>query len=326
MTAIEIYEQAPTGKDYILDIKIRNGPLLRAIRMRGFKSAKAFAEATGFGYPTLCAYLALRYVPICKTGWKRSALALAKLLRLPPDSLFPEQHLEHALAKSRGEIEVSREDLCLMLAGPEPSDAEHDLEVAQVHGRLADMLHGLPPRQMKVLEERFGLRTGVEKTFRQLADESGVTPERIRQIERRALRKLRHPGRGGQLVQAGGYGFVAGRKRAYAPAAPCVVTSRKALADERLGRRHKLFAEQMSDTTMVVREHASGRTVCLIKSKNAAACAAIARDGDIEVLQVRDPRHQNEATVGESTITDERAMRRESTTENERTEHHEESI
>lgn len=208
---LDIYDRPhDAGTDYILDVRIRNGPLLRALRMRGFKTPKAFCAATGFCYSTILKYLGLRRAPIGRqTGdWKPAALALAKHLRLPPDSLFPEQHLEHALSRSRGEIEMSREDLCLMLAAQqdEPCDPEADLEREQVHGRLLELMQGLTPREQQVLGGRFGFEAGQGKTLEEISSELKVGKERVRQIEAKALRKLKC--RRCHLQAAGGYGFI----------------------------------------------------------------------------------------------------------------------
>ncbi|MGE3953962.1 MAG: RNA polymerase sigma factor [Parachlamydiales bacterium] len=65
--------------------------------------------------------------------------------------------------------------------------------------RMADVLATLTPRERKVLEERFGLLDGKPKTLEDVGTEFGVTRERIRQIEAKALRKMRHPTRSKHL-------------------------------------------------------------------------------------------------------------------------------
>ena len=53
----------------------------------------------------------------------------------------------------------------------------------------------LTPREEKVIKLRFGLEDGTEHTLEQVGQSFAVTRERIRQIEAKALRKLRHPSR-----------------------------------------------------------------------------------------------------------------------------------
>ena len=65
--------------------------------------------------------------------------------------------------------------------------------------QLVEVLSTLTPREAKVLELRFGLRDGRQRTLEEVGKEFNVTRERIRQIESKALRKLRHPSRSRKL-------------------------------------------------------------------------------------------------------------------------------
>ena len=77
-----------------------------------------------------------------------------------------------------------------------PADAaSHQLLKEQV----MDVLSSLTPRERKVLELRFGLEDGRSRTLEEVGREFSVTRERIRQIEAKALRKLRHPTRSKKL-------------------------------------------------------------------------------------------------------------------------------
>jgi RNA polymerase primary sigma factor len=62
--------------------------------------------------------------------------------------------------------------------------------------KMHDVLANLTERERKVLVLRFGLEDGHQRTLEEVGQEFGVTRERIRQIEAKALRKLRHPSRG----------------------------------------------------------------------------------------------------------------------------------
>ena len=65
--------------------------------------------------------------------------------------------------------------------------------------QLSDVLSTLTPREEKVLRLRFGLEDGRSRTLEEVGKEFNVTRERIRQIEAKALRKLRHPSRSRKL-------------------------------------------------------------------------------------------------------------------------------
>ena len=70
---------------------------------------------------------------------------------------------------------------------------------ALLKGRVREVLSSLDPRERKVLELRFGLADGRPRTLEEVGREFNVTRERIRQIEAKALRRLRHPSRAKKL-------------------------------------------------------------------------------------------------------------------------------
>ena len=121
--------------------------------------------------------------------------------------------LYQAEAKVRAVLKISQEPLSLETPvgeeedthlgdfiedqkAPAPADAaSHQLLREQVE----DVLGSLGPRERRVLQLRFGLDNGRSRTLEEVGREFGVTRERIRQIEAKALRKLRHPSRSKKL-------------------------------------------------------------------------------------------------------------------------------
>lgn len=84
----------------------------------------------------------------------------------------------------------------------EDQDAPAPAEAASftmLREQLGDVLESLTPREQKVLRLRFGLDDGRTRTLEEVGQVFGVTRERIRQIEAKALRKLRHPSRSKKL-------------------------------------------------------------------------------------------------------------------------------
>ena len=79
---------------------------------------------------------------------------------------------------------------------PAPSEAA---AFTLLKEQLVDVLDTLTPREEKVLRLRFGLDDGRARTLEEVGKEFNVTRERIRQIEAKALRKLRHPSRSKKL-------------------------------------------------------------------------------------------------------------------------------
>ncbi len=84
----------------------------------------------------------------------------------------------------------------------EDQDAKAPAEEASytlLREQLDDVLHTLTDREQKVLRLRFGLDDGRARTLEEVGQQFGVTRERIRQIEAKTLRKLRHPSRSKKL-------------------------------------------------------------------------------------------------------------------------------
>ena len=79
---------------------------------------------------------------------------------------------------------------------PAPQDAA---AYTLLKEQLAEVMQTLTPREAKVLRLRFGLDDGKARTLEEVGKEFDVTRERIRQIEAKALRKLRHPSRSKKL-------------------------------------------------------------------------------------------------------------------------------
>ena len=77
-----------------------------------------------------------------------------------------------------------------------PSDSVSSIMLKE---QLLGVLNTLTPREEKVLRLRYGIDDGKPRTLEEVGKEFNVTRERIRQIEAKALRKLRHPSRSKKL-------------------------------------------------------------------------------------------------------------------------------
>jgi RNA polymerase primary sigma factor len=77
-----------------------------------------------------------------------------------------------------------------------PADAVININLKEMTEQVLNML---TPREERVIKMRLGLEDGTEHTLEEVGQKFGVTRERIRQIEAKALRKLRHPSRSRQL-------------------------------------------------------------------------------------------------------------------------------
>ena len=85
------------------------------------------------------------------------------------------------------------------LPDTDASQPPEEASYALLREQLEDVLATLTPREQQVLRMRFGLQDGKPHTLEEVGKEFDVTRERIRQIESKALRKLRHPSRSKKL-------------------------------------------------------------------------------------------------------------------------------
>ena len=107
----------------------------------------------------------------------------------------PIQSLEGLIATNQKALE--RE---LQLKNEVCSDEEYSSYRDIVTEAVEEVLSTLTERESRVIRMRFGIGSGVSQTLEQVGQEFGVTRERIRQIEAKALRKMRHPSRSRKLM------------------------------------------------------------------------------------------------------------------------------
>jgi len=81
---------------------------------------------------------------------------------------------------------------------PSPMDSTY---AKLLREKIEEVLESLPPREARILRLRFGLENGHNYTLEEVGEKFGLTRERIRQIESKALRRLRHPRRARQLKE-----------------------------------------------------------------------------------------------------------------------------
>jgi len=139
----------------------------------------------------------------------RSTRHLVQVLGREPTSAELSRKMELPLEKVRMILKIAKEPISLETpVGDEEDGALGDLiedknavspQDAVIYSNLADhtrkLLATLPPREARVLKMRFGIGERSNLTLEEVGHDFDVTRERIRQIEAKALRKLRHPSR-----------------------------------------------------------------------------------------------------------------------------------
>jgi len=135
-----------------------------------------------------------------ETGLEADAAMLAIKMEMPEDKI--RKILKIAKEPISMETPVGDDDDSHLGDFIEDSNILAPIEAAvydSLHNVTKDILDSLTPREAKVLRMRFGIEMNTDHTLEEVGKQFDVTRERIRQIEAKALRKLRHPSRSEKL-------------------------------------------------------------------------------------------------------------------------------
>jgi RNA polymerase primary sigma factor len=127
--------------------------------------------------------------PAIERRWRRAATKVRRIIRIAQEPMSLETPIGSEENSYLGDF-IEDETV----VGPVDAASKQLLKE-----QMQDILDSLSERERKVLEMRFGLLDGQGHTLEEVGQEFGVTRERIRQIEAKALRKLRHPIRSRKL-------------------------------------------------------------------------------------------------------------------------------
>ncbi len=135
-------------------------------------------------------------------GRQPTAEEIAKFMELPADRVRwmlrtsrQPVHLERPVGD---ESDAELGDFIEDIEAPPPAEAVAQQMLTE---ELGDILDQLTPREARILRLRYGLQDGESRTLKEVGEMFGLSRERIRQLEKEALRKLRHPNFAGHLRQ-----------------------------------------------------------------------------------------------------------------------------
>lgn len=190
-------------EEYRVDIKVKNNIILQKIEKAGYKTVGEFCRINEIMKYTsqLGNIINMKESPLQTDGKFRSCLIhIADLLGCDPVDFFTDTQLHTVLKSNKRSIQVNEAEMKFMLEKTnEPKLLENVVLEDQRNDALNEALSTLSPREQKIVQMRMGLAGFDEHTFDQLAEIFGITRERIRQIEAKAIRKLRHPTRSDKL-------------------------------------------------------------------------------------------------------------------------------
>lgn len=177
--------------EYAVKITVRNGLILRQMKKLGIKSQVELSKLTGISLQTLNSLITLRKAPRnTYTGeWVDAAFALSSALQVEPEELWTSAQQGMALERNNYEINMSEEHVKHLASGESTDKLALGGEQSRI---LRGALSNLTPREEQVVRRRFFDDDSLEE----IAGDWGVSKTRIRQIECKALRKMKHPSRG----------------------------------------------------------------------------------------------------------------------------------
>jgi RNA polymerase sigma factor (sigma-70 family) len=179
-------------KEFRLKVSVRNNLLLSAIEAQGYTSVAEFERACGLGMGRINNLVAMRDAPILQSGeFSQNAKLVMEVLGAAPTDLWTEQQLTIKLKTNSGERAIDADIVQHLLEQKSRTDylpsPEDSLLAAETSAIVNEVLSSLKPREKDVLQQRFVN----DSTLQEVGNHHGLSKERIRAIESKALRKLR---------------------------------------------------------------------------------------------------------------------------------------
>lgn len=183
--------------EYRVDIKLRNNLILKKIEDFGYNSVSQFSELNDISLNLLYQIIGMKY-PIFNKLCEINPFIhkLCEILNCELNDLFTQDQMNLQLKKNKSSFCISENEVqYFMNMNKEVKSLEQSYSEGQLKEKLDEVLSSLTPLEANVLRMRFGIDMDTDHTLEEVGKKFDVTHERIRQIEAKALRKLRHPKR-----------------------------------------------------------------------------------------------------------------------------------
>lgn len=178
--------------DIALKVKAKNGVLQKFIDDMNWTQSD-LARKLNISPVTIGRYFNLQDFPRTEETMQK----ITSLLKMVPEDIFPQIIREpDFMEKSKTWTIYKEVDIEYLAFNKLPEIAyEPEMDGFDMMAKINEALDTLTPREAKVLRLRFGLEDGKELNLEETGRELDISKERIRQIEAKAFRKLKHPSR-----------------------------------------------------------------------------------------------------------------------------------
>jgi RNA polymerase sigma factor (sigma-70 family) len=179
--------------EYRIDIKVRNNLILSKIEENGYKSIPDFCKKNDINMYTLYLIINMKCELFRKNGeWISTIIKAAECLNCFPEDFFTETQL-HAILKTNKKTILTNEAEMKFLLNNSQKLLEDIVDDNRKDKEIHKSIELLTPREQKVINMRFGIEDGIEHDLKEIGEILSVSGQRVRQIEAKALRKMRHP-------------------------------------------------------------------------------------------------------------------------------------
>ena len=179
--------------EYRVKVSVSNNLLIQAIENAGYKNQSDFARAIDCNASYVNMLCGLRISPMTREGeFTKAANQVMEALGACPTDLWTEEQLTMNLKRSSSWSVMGREELNELMHGA-PKSLLESVAGQELKKAMDESRKSLTFREQRII----GLRFDDDKTLEEVGKEVGLTRQRVRDIEARALRKLRL--RGDQL-------------------------------------------------------------------------------------------------------------------------------
>lgn len=185
-------------KEYRVDIKIRNNLLLSAIENAGFQSVAHFCKAANIQSTSVYGLVSLKDSPLRQDGtFTLVAQKILDYLCALPEDLWTEEQLWNTLTINTGRVLLDKHQMSVLSYGEEEEvlNLEDMVYKKEIQEKVHEVLETLTPRETKTIEMRFGFKGMKQHSLEETGALFDITRDRVRQIEAKALKKLRHHSR-----------------------------------------------------------------------------------------------------------------------------------
>ena len=189
-------------KDYRIEIKVKNNRLLTKIEGAGYSSVAKFADTIGMNRTVIYRIVSMKSAALDEEGYYRpEALRIAKFLNCTPQDIYPPAQMRGTMKENKAQITANANEVDSLTSSLRTLafSPERKMILNEAKQALKAAMMTLTPKEQRILDFRYGLTYGEEKTLDEVGAMFGVSRERIRQQEMKALRKMRHPSKSKEL-------------------------------------------------------------------------------------------------------------------------------